>query len=719
MNSSCYVISYTNPSIRFPPKILSDISYTRMVKFQCNSQSANKDSSSFSTQWTTIGNSESSMLSFFDLIFKDDIPLQILCKREVQREDISPYDIPGCIMNDVINKMSMKLIDFDPGYYANEILQSSRIAPDPRDKPFYATVKGMGGGKTRVFEDIRRELLLEDGVLPIAITFNSHWSTCNYLDNWNDIVGKNLVSAFALSVVSRMACMFYDIKIRDMVNRIKRSLPSQYIDAATIMHGFIHHMVKKLSIYRPVDTFILLMDETMQIDRHFGSLGISSDIWRALLSTGIIINGSVLNVGLVVSSLSISPLGMTSSGRLLNFIKIPNNLNVSQIVNDVWHFENIDRTSDEYFQLQLVAALVNSVPRLVEYGKTALQDVLTIRKKGNPTATLTKGDIRTAVESIIEAVRVRYRIDQPSNELLTAIIFGEEVSLKSMEVIDAIISSIITNSIQPFGIDGYKVKSVETSLLMLIAIPYGSDRKVMRSGFQAMLEAITGFGVDQAGLILEVIAYEWMKIRVSIIIASRKRFSLAKLLGISDERVNEVISLKYRNILRTEILTNYPQIIELDALATMDTLDEIEVMDDSHVVIIKPFRGERWDICLKTNLPSQSTPFYTFIELKSVDENETNSNKITKLVEGKITLEKFPKNGTLYNATNMIMKNSSNFIYIYMNTYNSESFFLDKISCLNREDTFRFLGPLIPLYQVARSANPGPLQSPVNQTIVV
>eukprot|EP01041_Mallomonas_annulata_P000298 gene298-535_t len=221
-----------------------------MVIFQCNSQSANKNSSSFSTQWATIGKSESSMLSFFDLIFKDDIPLQILCKRDVQREEISPYDVPGCIMNDVINKMSMKLIDFDPGYYANKILQSSRIAPDPRDKPFHVTVKGMGGGKTRSLEDIRRELLLVDGVLPIAITFNSHWSTCNYLDNWNDIVDKDLISAFALSVVSRMACMFYDIKIRDMVGRLKRSLPSQDIDPAAVMHGFIHHMVQKLSIYR-------------------------------------------------------------------------------------------------------------------------------------------------------------------------------------------------------------------------------------------------------------------------------------------------------------------------------------------------------------------------------------------------------------------------------------------------------------------------------------
>eukprot|EP01041_Mallomonas_annulata_P012482 gene12482-26273_t len=90
-----------------------------------------------------IGNTNNDFQHFFDLIFEDDIPLQILC---------------------------------------------------PPWKPFHAVVKGMGGGKTRGLEEIRRELLLEEGVLPIAITFNSHWEVSDQFDSWRDIVGNDDVA---------------------------------------------------------------------------------------------------------------------------------------------------------------------------------------------------------------------------------------------------------------------------------------------------------------------------------------------------------------------------------------------------------------------------------------------------------------------------------------------------------------------------------------------
>eukprot|EP01041_Mallomonas_annulata_P008130 gene8130-16693_t len=158
---------------------------------------------------------------------EDDIPLQIFCNSDMQRKDINRCEVPGCILENAIDKMSMVLTDFDPVYYAKEILKTSRIAQGPRWKPFHAVVKCMGGGKTRGLEEIRQELLLEEGVLPIAITFNSHWEVSTQFDNWRDVVGEDEVASYALSMVSKVASMFYDIIHANIVRRIKRFLGLQ------------------------------------------------------------------------------------------------------------------------------------------------------------------------------------------------------------------------------------------------------------------------------------------------------------------------------------------------------------------------------------------------------------------------------------------------------------------------------------------------------------
>eukprot|EP01041_Mallomonas_annulata_P012646 gene12646-26630_t len=123
------------------------------------------------------------MQDYFDSTFKDNIPLDMFHNPDTLRDSAGDYYIPGCIMDDARNTMLIPLIDFDPTYYTKQILESSRVIPDNQKKPFYATVKGMGGGKTRGLEKIRRKLLLEVGVLPLAITFNYKWTLDDADDN--------------------------------------------------------------------------------------------------------------------------------------------------------------------------------------------------------------------------------------------------------------------------------------------------------------------------------------------------------------------------------------------------------------------------------------------------------------------------------------------------------------------------------------------------------
>ena len=80
----------------------------------------------------------------------------------------------GCIINSPQRTMAHPMIDFDPKATADAVLKVAAMPADSRGKPVITIARGMGGGKTRVLETLRRLLLHRDGVLPLAITFNAN-----------------------------------------------------------------------------------------------------------------------------------------------------------------------------------------------------------------------------------------------------------------------------------------------------------------------------------------------------------------------------------------------------------------------------------------------------------------------------------------------------------------------------------------------------------------
>lgn len=54
------------------------------------------------------------------------------------------------------------------------INETFNASPSPRTKPLLATLRGIGGGKTRFLEEIRNYYQSDSSTLSIAITFNSN-----------------------------------------------------------------------------------------------------------------------------------------------------------------------------------------------------------------------------------------------------------------------------------------------------------------------------------------------------------------------------------------------------------------------------------------------------------------------------------------------------------------------------------------------------------------
>jgi hypothetical protein len=72
--------------------------------------------------------------------------------------------------------MVHKLIDINLDDVINILDSTSVMTPDSRKKPVIGLIKGVGSGKTRLLEELRRKVILQNNnTLVLAITYN-HFS---------------------------------------------------------------------------------------------------------------------------------------------------------------------------------------------------------------------------------------------------------------------------------------------------------------------------------------------------------------------------------------------------------------------------------------------------------------------------------------------------------------------------------------------------------------
>ena len=194
------------------------------------------------------------------------------------------------IIDDPSARLANPLISLDPVKWADVVMQQAQLAPGTRAKPLLATVRGMGGGKTRALEEIRWELLQKPGVLPLAITFNSTMDFNPMELNW----GTTPCISYAFSVITRLASVLYGISMGNVISRLKKlnespkiqnydlvlgqnefsdSVALKQVDLdlpATIIRGFLSHAVQKVSRSgKLITNVVVLVDECMKGENFF------------------------------------------------------------------------------------------------------------------------------------------------------------------------------------------------------------------------------------------------------------------------------------------------------------------------------------------------------------------------------------------------------------------------------------------------------------------
>ena len=192
------------------------------------------------------------------------------------------------------------------------------------------------------------QINISQGVFVLAVTHNGNWIVGSN-DNW--AVDKGGLS-YSLSLVSRMASVFYGIELETIVLIMEEQMSSFPLtkgsQAEDLIRSFVTYMANRVHKDRPIDTFILLIDEAVAMEKHilqgYPGCGDSTSCARsASLDIDITFNGGALSIALEISSLSNGPIN--GSNRDNCALVLPPKLNKTAVVREIWNADNRSQLS--------------------------------------------------------------------------------------------------------------------------------------------------------------------------------------------------------------------------------------------------------------------------------------------------------------------------------------------------------------------------------------
>ena len=346
-----------------------------------------------------------------------------------------------------------------------DIMKVSKLSTTaPRNKYLLASLRGVGGGKTRMIEETRIRLgLLYPNWLPITVTYNHKTSICNSEYGWKD---PNVIVAFA--VCSRMIASVYNIPISiaqirmDAVlkgtGRRKKTGAEMRRLVENLILGTVLHIAERVKRVKPsVDSLVLFIDESAKLIEHPKFTTGDNIDGYALLRQTILGDsvGQVFKTSLVMTSLNVSVFGTTESDRIIKPIVLASRLPVDHIVNMMWlpSFAASSTPIDarEKLMLKWLAASVSAAPRLVELMGQALQAEFADTRSASSQGYCLRQSMG-AVLSEFESYVLAYYGDLlfPAGEYLHALIHQQKLVMDD-NTLEYIRSSTFTNSIKEFG----------------------------------------------------------------------------------------------------------------------------------------------------------------------------------------------------------------------------------------------------------------------------
>ena len=240
----------------------------------------------------------------FDDVFQDMEPNAIYTQARVERREylMKLATENPAIINDVFDTMAHEVVSLDAKSWATDAQQLAAKNASPK-RTFLATLRGSGGGKTRALEEIRWELLGMEGVLPLAITYNSAMELDAEVElAWS--ANSNKLN-YAMTVVARLAAVFYGKPLDEILDMLlQRAWSGGLKYPIQLIRAFIRHVVAKLrQSDMEVKTIVILADEVASAEEQIAP-DVTSILRKAVLDESILPD---LQATVVISSLTLFP----------------------------------------------------------------------------------------------------------------------------------------------------------------------------------------------------------------------------------------------------------------------------------------------------------------------------------------------------------------------------------------------------------------------------
>jgi hypothetical protein len=582
--------------------------------------------------------------------------------------------------------MANELIGFDVKAASKKVKQVAKIPFDTRKKVVIAAVRGMGGGKTRALSELRNVFMKEDGALMIAITYNNKMD----LSGLELIVSPDSDIKFILTVVSRIISLLYGMPLLEVVELISNTiylLPTHNLTTAIqILRIFIKRIVEAVRVHRNISTLVVAVDEISRIDdamkKFYPVLANTYDfggcLRKALLDP--YDDNYDFDVALILAGLTVSPLEITFSNRLVTPLRLPGHLDPDLIVSKWWNTAHY--SPGEKLLLRFIAESLSDSPRAVEFAADFVKD-----HAAHPVNQTYMADF---IDYITEALNDNYLISYfPGYVLLYNIIFGYPV-VADGEVMECIRRNILTNVFKAFGDNSTLTPSANIYMLGNAATQLpGENTESFSEAFGDIMSIVRN--IKPGGFILEDYFRVWLKLRLKVA-QNCPQFPLT---------LGNLLGIKTR----------------------LSGVREVELLDEIFDVSVYDF-----DQCFKG--PLQYSTYEDeegFIdEINKMDKNEyrqsaegdaldgilnfvAKSTNIVKIIFDQksplVPSRKIPETNQYLRMKEIFDRRKIPFLYVYFTTYGGKTEFVDH-DCLviNIKEARIFFGPIWSIFNFCRSS---------------
>lgn len=661
---------------------------------------------------------------WIDKVFGILEPSEMLCKRDCSL--LGGETDLGCIINNPKDTMRNPLLGVDLAATVGTVMKVVNEPCSQRLKPLLVTVRGTGGGKSRLFEELRRSLYNNKTILPIGITFNSKATMINI-----EFACDTSTQSAALSVITRMASVFFGVNFGDMLMVVQSQLKflDQQFAASYLYSTFLNMILQKMiDADAAVKGVVLFIDEILQFQmvlRRYYAEQTSEDNLNPLRQVFL---DETPNCALAVSSLSSCLEGFTFSGRRMEPLRQCEVLNATEVAIRWWNIPANDTVQVRRFAR--IAAVLCDLPRGLEFAEKFIGE-----HRGSQANSEFVSEL---FESVQETILTMYTTTSspPSPQLLYSMWYRTHCLLDE-EARTAILCSLLTNVLVTEEIMKSS-RNMTTAFLpranLLMLALCSTESTDFSSVFKPLVFELMRNAIRlnehalQEGFILERHALLVLSARIGVAMNADVATTAGKLLGLDPIKPKLAPALGCELILQRTMIPFWSYDVPKMKFSTrskggsltaavrqrfLKELDSIDVSDLEPLAIRRSAEGESFDFVMKVrDLSVPQGAHYIFVDQKSVGElHRLEESHMKDLNIDPITLSyvpfktsQLPKRGSQVDHMSLVMPNNYSFAFVYQTTHDIKQVNLQNCIYAGRKQTKSFMGPVWELYRAMRAS---------------